>query len=207
MKLHHYLLYFLVSFAFNVKSQTITIGSQIWADKNLNVKTFRNGDIILEAKTIEDWVIANENKQPAWCYFQNDSLNCEKFGLLYNWYAVNDVRGLAPEGFHVPSDEEWEILKTFLGGESIAGLKIKAKDAWIDRIYNDKYKFSAFPGGYRNIYGDFKYKDITGIWWSSTKYNSTAAFSQELEGGRDQLIRKYNWKSEGLSVRCLKNMN
>ena len=77
----------------------VKIGDQIWMVENLNVDKFRNGDIIPEAKTNEEWKKANENKQPAWCYYGNDLTYGEKYGKLYNWYAVTDQRGLAPEGY------------------------------------------------------------------------------------------------------------
>jgi uncharacterized protein (TIGR02145 family) len=111
-------------------SQTVTIGTQVWMTKNLNVATFRNGDPIPQAKTDEEWVKAGENKQPAWCYYNNDPANGTKYGKLYNWYAVNDSRGLAPVGYHIPSDAEWTKLTDFLGGEGVASAKMKSKSGW-----------------------------------------------------------------------------
>lgn len=90
--------------------QTVTIGNQVWMTKNLNVDKFRNGDPIPEAKTDEEWIKAGENKQPAWCYYENDPANGEKYGKVFNWYAVNDPRGLAPEGWHDPTEEELQDL-------------------------------------------------------------------------------------------------
>jgi uncharacterized protein (TIGR02145 family) len=82
--------------------KTVVIGNQTWMAKNLNVSTFRNGDLIPEAKTLSDWHYAKLNKQPAWCYYDNDPGNGEIYGKLYNWYAVNDSRGLAPPRFSHP---------------------------------------------------------------------------------------------------------
>ena len=82
----------------------VKIGNQIWMVKNLNVETFRNGDHIHEAKTLEEWKIAGENQKPAFCYYNNDPKNGTIYGKLYNWYAVNDPRGLAPAGYHIPYD-------------------------------------------------------------------------------------------------------
>ncbi|MFY7733742.1 MAG: FISUMP domain-containing protein [Bacteroidia bacterium] len=110
--------------------KTVSIGSQVWMTKNLDVETFRNGDPIPHAKTEEEWKKAAENKQPAWCYYDNDPANGAKYGKLYNWYAVNDPRGLAPAGYHVPSDAEWEILENHLGGDEVAGKKMKSKSGW-----------------------------------------------------------------------------
>ena len=83
----------------------IKIGSQIWMSRNLNVEKFLNGELIREVKTNEDWFKARQQKQPAWCYYKNDKAFGDRFGKLYNWYAVNDPRGLAPKGWHIPSIE------------------------------------------------------------------------------------------------------
>jgi uncharacterized protein (TIGR02145 family) len=95
-------------------SQTVIIGTQVWATKNLDVSTFRNGDPIPQAKSDAEWVAAGENYQPAWCYYDNDPKNGTKYGKLYNWFAVRDARGLAPAGWHVPTDEEWTILPYYV---------------------------------------------------------------------------------------------
>ena len=120
----------LIGFGCISYAQTVTIGTQVWMTKNLDVATFRNGDPIPQAKTNEEWKKAGENQQPAWCYYDNDPANGAKYGKLYNWYAVNDSRGLAPVGYHIPSDAEWTKLTDFLGGESVAGTKMKSKSGW-----------------------------------------------------------------------------
>jgi uncharacterized protein (TIGR02145 family) len=86
--------------------KTVKIGDQVWMAENLNTDRFRNGDLILEAKTNEDWENACKNKQPAWCYYENNPNNEERFGKLYNWYAIVDSRGLSPEGWHLGSEKE-----------------------------------------------------------------------------------------------------
>lgn len=112
--------------------KSVKIGTQIWMTENLNVSTFRNGDAIPEAKTNEEWEQAGQNKQPAWCYYNNDPKNGAKYGKLYNWFAVNDSRGLAPEGWHIPTDYEWTVLTDYLGGGEFAGGKLKSKIGWDD---------------------------------------------------------------------------
>ncbi len=102
-------------------TQTVTIGTQTWTTKNLDVATFRNGEIIPEAKTDEEWQAAGRNQQAAWCYYKNSSEYGTKYGKLYNWHAVNDARGLAPTGYHIPTNEEWTVLSTFLG-DDVAGV-------------------------------------------------------------------------------------
>ena len=105
--------------------QTVTIGTQVWTTKNLDVSTFRNGEIIPEAKTNIEWEAAGKNRQAAWCYYNNDSTNGTKYGKLYNLYAVWDIRGLAPNGYHVPTSEEWEVLEKSID-EVLGGDKMKS---------------------------------------------------------------------------------
>jgi uncharacterized protein (TIGR02145 family) len=103
--------------------KSVKIGTQTWMTENLNVSTFRNGDPIPETKTREEWEQAGNKKQPAWCYYENDPKNGAKYGKLYNWYAVNDPRGLAPAGWHVPTDSEWTAFEEQLGNDSRKRLK------------------------------------------------------------------------------------
>ena len=108
--------------------KTVVIGSQTWMSENLNVSTFRNGDPIPEAKTNEEWKKAGKEGKPAWCYYDNDPKNGAKYGKLYNWYAVNDPRGLAPTGWHVPTKAEWGTLVEQLGND--AEKKMKSQSGW-----------------------------------------------------------------------------
>src|ERR1043165_1390179 len=103
---------FLFAFIYANKplAQSVQIGTQTWSTKNLDVSKFRNGDAITEAKTAAEWMAAAEQRKPAWCYYNNDASNGKKYGKLYNWFAVSDPRGLAPDGWHVPSDAEWITL-------------------------------------------------------------------------------------------------
>ena len=122
----------MLSPCFTVAQDEVTIGKQVWMSENLNVDKFRNGDPIPEAKTDEEWEKAGENGEPAWCYYNNNPDNGDRYGKLYNWFAVNDPRGLAPEGWKIPSDEDWTRLTDFLGGESVAGQKMKSTEFWAD---------------------------------------------------------------------------
>jgi len=98
----------------------ISIDNQVWMAENLNVGNFRNGDPILQAKTDDEWARAGKEGKAAWCDYENKPENGTKYGKLYNWFAVNDQRGLAPEGWHVPTDAEWRQTTLFLGGEDAA---------------------------------------------------------------------------------------
>ena len=120
----------LLSFGLITKGQTVKIGSVNWSEKNLAVSQFRNGDNIAEVKTDEEWEKFGNQKKPAWCYYQNDSSNGTKYGKLYNWYAVNDKRGLAPSGWHIATDDEWQLLIDGLGGDEAGGSKIKNTTGW-----------------------------------------------------------------------------
>ncbi len=116
-----------------IYAQSVTIGTQVWSTKNLDVSTFRNGDPIPQAKSDEEWSVAMDNQQPAWCYYDNNPSESAKYGKLYNWYAVNDPRGLAPSGWHIPCDVEWTVLDNYLKGDN--GNKMKAQLKYETKIY------------------------------------------------------------------------
>src|SRR5688500_11264876 len=85
----------------------IMIGDQVWAAKNLDIAIFRNGDSIPQVRSNEEWEKAGKEGKPAWCYYKNDTSIGRKYGRMYNWYAVNDQRGLCPEGWDIPTNDEW----------------------------------------------------------------------------------------------------
>ena len=193
------------NFAVAQTPDEVQIGTQIWMTKNLDVSKFRNGDPIPEAKTDEEWVKAGENKQPAWCYYDNNS-NGAPYAKLYNWYAVNDPRGLAPHGYHIPSNSEWVILTDFLGGESFAGKKLKGTMRWRDNGNgNNESGFNGLPGGRRHGKGKFSFSEQYGYWWTSTEYNVDFARRRGLYYNFDIVYNSYYGKENGLSVRCLKD--
>jgi hypothetical protein len=108
-------------------AQTVIIGKQVWTSKNLNLATYRNGDVIPQVQDQNAWANLTTG---AWCYYDNDSSNGTKYGKIYNWYAINDPRGLAPKGFHIPTNPEWSVLVDYLGGETVAGKKMKSSSEW-----------------------------------------------------------------------------
>jgi uncharacterized protein (TIGR02145 family) len=185
---------------------TVRIGNQTWMSENLNVSHFRNGDTIPEAKTDEDWVKASENEQPAWCYYDNDPANGAKYGKLFNWYAVNDSRGLAPNGYHIPSDAEWTKLTDFLGGEEFAGTKMKSKSGWAENGNGtNTSSFSGLPGGGRNSYGNFSFVGHYGVYWSSTEHGKDDAWLLFLFDNLGYGYKNNGHKQNGHSVRCLRD--
>ena len=200
---------FVYFFVFSQVS-TVKIGTQNWTTENLNVNKFRNGDFIKQAKTIRKWKKFGRRKKPAWCYYENKSKNGSTYGKLYNWYAVNDPRGLAPKGFHVPSDSEWIQLTEYLGGEDIAGQKMKATSGWKAHINNfsngnNISGFTGLPGGYRYLEGTFLYLGSFGYWWSSTQDNDANAWYRDQSYNKSNASRDVNSKRDGLSVRCIKD--
>jgi uncharacterized protein (TIGR02145 family) len=189
-----------------VYAQTVTIGAQVWTAKNLNVTKFRNGEAIPQAKTNEEWKAAGDNKQAAWCYYNNDSANVAKYGILYNWYAVNDPRGLAPAGYHIPSDAEWTTLSTFLGGEYAAGSKMKSTSGWEKNGNgNNSSGFSGLPGGTRVSGGTFDTIGINGNWWSSSEFDTYYSWTRFLSYPSGLVLRNRSTKTNGFSVRCLRD--
>jgi uncharacterized protein (TIGR02145 family) len=184
----------------------ITIGTQKWMGKNLDVVTYRNGDTIPQVTDAIKW---GRLTTGAWCYYNNDAANGTKYGKLYNWYAVNDSRGLAPLGWHMPSDAEWTTLSTFLGGEVSAGGKLKELGTlnWQtpNKLATNDVGFSALPGGYHSGDGSFYYVGDIGSWWSATENSRTGAWGRSLNYYNGTLGRDFYYKGNGFSVRCLKD--
>jgi uncharacterized protein (TIGR02145 family) len=209
---------FIYSAVFSQTAEEVKIGEQIWKIPNLNVKKFRNGEAIPKAVTDKDWKKANENHQPAWCYYNNKRGNGKKYGKLYNWYAVNDPRGLAPVGWHIPSDDEWTTLINSLGGKKEAGEKMKSDKGWKDD-YNgtNSSGFSGFPGGSRltfdakkilNVKSTFQGEGSSGCWWSSTDLNTSNAWYRLLltYSCTNRDVSRHNYdKKGGMYIRCLRD--
>ena len=196
---------------------TVTICNQVWATKNLNVSTFRNGDIIPQVTGSFQWRAITG---PAWCYYNNDPATEIVYGKLYNWYAVNDPRGLAPSGYHIPSDAEWTTLTTCLGGITVAGGKMKEIGTahWTspNTSATNSSGFTARPGGYRYTYGDPNVSggsagsacsgiNSDGFWWSSTAVYTMTASGYKLNYNNSSLIGSGQLYFYGLSVRCIKD--
>ncbi len=185
--------------------------SQIWMQKNLSVTTYRNGDPIPEVKDPVKW---SKLTTGAWCYYENNVNYGKVYGILYNWYAVNDPRGLAPAGWHIPSDTEWTTLSNALGGDDVAGGKMKEMGTTNWHASNDgatNYSgFTGLPGSCRYFTGDF---GVTGwyvvgeggFWWSSTQRSAAYAWPRLLIYNLILFDRKDQPKQCGFSVRCIKD--
>ena len=197
---------------------SIKINGVEWMKKNLNVSKYKNGDVIPQVSDAAAWSALTTG---AWCYYENDSANGPVYGKLYNWYAVNDPRGLAPAGWHIPTDVEWSSLTTFLGGEAVAGQKIKEDGTtnWAasSAAYGtNQAGFTALPSGvgYLNytymatptptLADLFKDKTKLTYWWSSTA-NGNLVWSRNVTFNSDSVTRSGVIKSSGLAIRCVKN--
>jgi len=181
--------------------KTIKIGEQVWMAENLNVSHFRNGDPIPEAKTTEEWIQAGIDNEPAWCYYNNDSENDNKYGKLYNWYAVNDPRGLALENWIIPDNKEWTKLIDYLGGSKEAGTGMKSATGWNSKGNGDNSsRFNALPGGGRVYNGIFSDIGNAAVWWSSSEESAFTAYGICLIS---DIVHGSFKKATGLSVRAL----
>jgi uncharacterized protein (TIGR02145 family) len=193
------------------ENSDVKIGTQIWTSKNLDVSTFRNGEAIPEAKNAEEWQIAGDNETPAFCYYDFDSNNGKVYGKLYNWYAVNDPRGLAPKGYHIPSDAECAMLISFLGDKKIANDKMKSKKGWKKDSENNSGNgsntsgFNALPSGYCYENGSFILIKESGGWWSNTENIKNGAWKKAFRCDNGTVFFSSFLKVNGVSVRCLKD--
>jgi uncharacterized protein (TIGR02145 family) len=195
---------------------SVTIGNQIWTNKNLDVSTYRDGTVI--PKVEDDGAWANLTTG-AYSYYNNDSTTYAAiYGKLYNWYAVAGIhdndpntanKTLAPEGWHVPTDVEWTTLSTYLGGEGVAGGKMKEVGVshWFypNGGATNESGFSGLPGGIRYYNGTFYYIGSNGYWWSSTEVSASNAWSRYLDVSYGNVTRYGSHKGSGFSVRCLRD--
>ena len=184
---------------------SIMIGNQEWTTRNLDVTTYRNGDAIPECTDNTQW---NSLTTGAWCYYSNDSQNGTTYGKLYNWYAVNDSRGLAPSGWHVPTDNEWSTLTSYLGGEGVAGGKMKeiGTSHWTspNTGADNTSGFTGLGAGYRYSGGFNRILDA-GIFWSATQNDVDTAIPRTLFYNSAGVTKPANSKTMGMSIRLVKD--
>jgi uncharacterized protein (TIGR02145 family) len=186
------------------KYKIVKIGNQVWMAENLITTRYSNGDKILHLTDSSDW---ENNINGAWCWYDNNSKYNNIYGKLYNWYAVDDYRNLCPVGWHIPSDNEWEVLVDYLGGKEISGHKMKSQSGWkYNGNGNNESGFSGHPGGDRYFNGSF-YSIIGhyGGWWSSTEDDTVNAWIRTLYYFDSNVYRSSYNKGKGYSVRCLRD--
>lgn len=189
----------------------VRIGDQIWMSKNLNVDRFRNGDLIPESRTDEEWWKANSEGKPTWCYLNDDPANGKRYGKLYNYWAIKDPRGLSPAGWHIPLDSEWTVLSVHLGGDEIAGGKMKSTEGWTNSEFGkngtNSSKWSGLPGGECTGSRYFEMGGEWGVWWCREKeyYGSPKRKVYMLENTNDKLHKINTDRHAGAYVRCVKD--
>ncbi len=192
--------------------KTVTIGKQTWMAENLKTTRFSDDTAIQLIKDDKTWA---ETTSPALCWYRNDATFKNKYGALYNWYAVNTNK-ICPKGWHVPTDPEWTTLTSFLGGENGAGGKMKVADTihWgnPNTGANNKSGFSAISTGFRSYSGSFELSGSNSLffrsnscWWSSTELNYFNAYYRRLYNSLESVYRSLSAKQFGYSVRCLKD--
>lgn len=191
--------------------KTVIIGTQTWMAENLKVSKYSEGTTIPNITDNTQW---QNNTTGAWAYYNNDAANNAKYGKLYNWYAVskttNGNKNVCPTGWHVPTDAEWTVLTDYLGGESVAGGKMKEVGATSWNSPNtdatNTSLFTGLPGGYRDYDGNYDGIGGLGGWWSSTESGTNDAWGRGLDYGNGNANRDDSGsKRYGLSVRCLRD--
>jgi uncharacterized protein (TIGR02145 family) len=187
---------------------TVKIGDQWWMAENLNAKYYRNGEGIPNVTSYSEW---SNLSTGAYCNYDSNAVNASTYGCLYNWYAVKDSRNIAPLGWHVPTDEEWTTLATYLGGVSIAGGKLKETGTahWIEPNTGatNESGFCALPGGYRFNLGDFFDLGYKAFFWSSTDRGSTLdlVWYRSLFYDSPGAVQNDTNKSYGFSIRLVRD--
>ena len=186
---------------------TVTICNQVWMQSNLNVSTYRNGDPIPQLTNAANW--SSSVNVGAWCWYNNDSVHYSSYGKLYNIYAVKDPRGLAPLGWHIPSDSEFTVLSDCLGGEAVAGGKMKeiGYNHWINpnTEANNSSGFTALPAGDRDYNGSFINLTYYAYFWCKPVGTTSTTWYRYLGYGTGNLIRTNASALQGYSVRCIKD--
>jgi uncharacterized protein (TIGR02145 family) len=187
----------------------VTIGTQVWTGCNLDVTTYRNGDPIPEVTDQGAW---NSLTTGAWCYYENTSSNGTTYGKLYNWHAVNDPRGLAPIGYHIPSDAEWTTLVNYLGGDNVAGGHLKEPGFchWEDpnTDADNSSGFTGLPSGNRglSLLNPFVGITLFTYFWTSTPYLGGAdGYAYQLRYVDGTVVRGFFTVTNGFAVRLIKD--
>jgi uncharacterized protein (TIGR02145 family) len=193
--------------------KTVNIGEQVWMAENLKTTKYNDGKTLPMVIDDKAWEALTT---PAYCWYKNDAkTNKNVYGALYNWYTVNTNK-LCPQGWHIPADSEWTKLTTYLGGERVAGGKLKEKGVTHWESPNtgatNESGFTALPGGYRNYSGAFDisgsnaiYFRSNGCWWSSSGQSDFSAYYRRLYNSFSDIYSSPSVKQYGYSVRCLRD--
>ena len=188
--------------------KTVTIGTQVWMAENLKTTKYNDGTTIPLNPDVKAW---EELTTPAYCWYDNDETANKDFcGALYNWHAVNTNK-LCPTGWHVSTIEEWTTLITYLGGEDIAGGKLKETGTFHWKSPNtgatNETGFTALPGGYLHHLGTFKGNGGFNFWWTASLYDAIHAWNTNVSYNHSKVNRNNYMFQNGLSVRCIQDSN
>lgn len=187
---------------------SILIGNgQEWMAENLRTTTYANGDPIPNVTDSTQWQNLTTG---AWAHYNNDSQYENPYGKLYNWYTVADPRNVCPTGWHVPTDAEYTLLSNYLGGEPVAGGKMKSTGTQYWQNPNtaatNESGFSGLPGGFRGGNGESGSVGGSAVWWSSTEFVPLLfPWWRSLDYNNGGLTRGYEEKQWGFSIRCLRD--
>lgn len=197
-----FVLLFINHYLLSQGDESVIIGNQEWTLNNLCTRVFQNGDSIPFAKSRSEW---NNAQPPMCCYLEGDSLRKKELGLLYNWYAVVDTRGIAPIGFRIPSSEDYKELLAFIGSNETACLNLKDSNWSKNTVQNSG--FNAFPVGMRFYKGMYDYKGVHTGFWTTDKgpayYNAIRLMiPNDCMHANDMIGPAV--RSAGYSVRCLR---
>jgi uncharacterized protein (TIGR02145 family) len=213
----------LMLLGFGVKAQLdvdfVSINGKMWSKKNLTVTAFRNGDEIRNAATREEWIECLQHGFPAYCDYKNDTLHGKTYGRIYNWFAIADPRGLAPNGSRIANNSDWDELCLFASSGmpnwasyNTIGSALKSKEYWLNaRPVRDTLYFNLLPGGYRNSNGEFGgLGNETAVWvrdaytyGSRSKGNAYVAPYMLVQGKSDQILLLSDGRKTGCYVRLV----
>jgi uncharacterized protein (TIGR02145 family) len=181
----------------------IQIGGQCWMAENLRTTHYRNGAPIPNVTSHTSWIALTSG---AWCSYSNSGANQTTYGNLYNWHAAMDSRGVCPQGWHLPTDPEWTVLTSHLGGETVAGAKLRSTSSlWQPSSFStatNSSGFSALPSG-GHAYSGFGGIGTSTMFWSATSVDAQFANALSLDYEYDATELMARLKFEGDCIRCL----
>jgi uncharacterized protein (TIGR02145 family) len=184
---------------------TVSIGTQVWLVENLKTTVFNDGTSIPNVTDNKGWTNLTSS---AYCWYNNDIAGKNTYGALYNWYTVNTGK-LCISGWHVPTDAEWTILTTFLGGTNTAGGKLKETGTihWIspNTSATNETGFTALPGGARDATGPYFGMGYSCFLWSASEMNVSNVWYRSMRNSNSDVVRDSNYRIFGYYVRCLRN--
>ena len=192
--------------------RTVKIGNQWWMAENLKVKKYSEGSVLKEISITGNDTIWEKSTEGAYCSIES------RYGLLYNWNVVSNSKKIAPNGWHIPSDEEWKTLEKTLGmsdneanglawrGSNQGLLLMKTSIEWVNptEIYTSSEGFNAIPSGCRVFNGSINNQSNTAFFWTSTEKNNQAWY-RYIDSQQKGVYRQYTYKNYGFSIRCIKD--